>query len=48
MVAKTSSDPRLILRFGDNADIGIVTKFIDEHWKPGHILARDRELFDYM
>ncbi len=48
MVAKTSSDPRLILRFGDNADVGIVTKFIDEHWKPGHILARDRELFEYM
>ena len=48
MVAKTSSDPRLILRFGDNADVGIVIKFIDEHWKPGHILARDRELFEYM
>ena len=48
MAAKTSSDPRLILRFGDNADVGIVTKFIDEHWKPGHILARDRELFEYM
>ena len=48
MVAKTSSDPRLILRFGDNADVGVVTKFIDEHWKPGHILARDRELFEYM
>ncbi len=48
MVAKTSSDPRLILRFGDNADIGIVTKFIDEYWKSGHILARDRELFEYM
>ena len=48
MVAKTSSDPRLILRLGDNADVGIVTKFIDEHWKPGHILARDRELFEYM
>jgi hypothetical protein len=48
MVAKTSSDPRLILRFGDYADVGIVTKFIDEHWKLGHILARDRELFEYM
>ena len=48
MAAKTSSDPRLILRFGDNADVGVVTKFIDEHWKPGHILARDRELFEYM
>ena len=48
MVAKTSSDPRLVLRFGDNADVGIVTKFIDEHWKPGHILSRDRELFEYM
>ncbi len=48
MVAKSSSDPRLILRFGDNADVGLVAKFIDEHWKPGHILVRDRELFEYM
>lgn len=48
MVAKTSSDPRLILRFGDDADIGIVTDFIEEHWKQGHILSRDRELFEYM
>jgi hypothetical protein len=48
MVAKTSSDPRLILRFGDNADVSTVTKFIEEHWKQGHILSRDRELFEYM
>jgi hypothetical protein len=48
MVAKTSSDPRLILRFGDNADVSIVAKFIEEHWKQGHILSRDRELFEYM
>jgi len=48
MVAKSSSDPRLILRFGDNADVSIVTKFIDEHWKQGHVLSRDRELFEYM
>ena len=48
MVAKTSSDPRLILRFGDNADVGIITNFIDQHWKRGHILSRDRELFEYM
>ena len=48
MVAKSSSDPRLILRFGDNADVSIVTKFIDEHWKQEHILSRDRELFEYM
>jgi len=48
MVAKTNLDSRLILRFGDYADIGIVTKFIDEHWKPGHILTRDRELFEYL
>jgi len=48
MVAKSSSDPRLILRFGDNADISIVARFIEEHWKQGHILSRDRELFEYM
>ena len=48
MVAKTSSDPRLILRFGDNADVSIVARFIEEHWKQGHILSRDRELFEYM
>jgi hypothetical protein len=48
MVAKTSSDPRLILRFGDNADVSIVSRFIDEHWKQGHVLSRDRELFEYM
>ncbi len=48
MVAKTSSDPRLILRFGDNADVSTVTNFIEEHWKQGHILSRDRELFEYM
>ncbi|MCX6535708.1 MAG: hypothetical protein NT119_04030 [Actinobacteria bacterium] len=48
MVAKTSSDPRLILRFGDNADVSIVSRFIEEHWQQGHILSRDRELFEYM
>ena len=48
MVAKTRLDPRLIVRFGDIADVGIVSKFIDEHWKSGHILARDQELFEYM
>ena len=48
MVAKTSSDPRLILRFGDYADVSTVTKFIEEHWKQGHVLSRDRELFEYM
>lgn len=48
MAAKTSPDPRLILRFGDHADVGIIGNFINEHWKQGHILARDRELFEYM
>ncbi len=48
MAAKTSLEPPLILRFGVYADIDAVTKFVDEYWKPGHILARDRELFEYM
>lgn len=48
MVAKTRSDPHPILRFGEYADVGTVTRFIDEHWKSGHVLARDRDLFEYM
>ena len=48
MVATTSSDPRLNLRFGDNADVELITNFIDQHWKQGHILSQDRELFEYM
>lgn len=28
-------------------DIPLIMKFIDEHWKKGHILARDREFFEW-
>ena len=48
MVAKTSPNPRLNLRFGDHADIETVSNFIDQHWQNGHVLSRDRELFDFM
>lgn len=48
MVAKTSPNPRLKFRFGDHADIETVSNFIDQHWQSGHVLSRDRELFEYM
>ena len=28
-------------------DIPLIMKFIDAHWKKGHILARDREFFEW-
>ena len=48
MVAKTRPSPRLKVRFGDHADIETVTNFIEQHWQRGHVLAHDRELFEYM
>ena len=38
----------LALSFAYRTDIDRITRFINTHWKPGHILARDRELFEYM
>ena len=37
-----------ILRLASHMDIAVVANFINEHWEQGHILARDRELFEFM
>ena len=28
-------------------DIPNIMKFMDEHWKPGNILAKDRDFFEW-
>lgn len=36
-----------IIRFADYRDIPSIMRFIDSDWKKGHILAHDRELFEW-
>lgn len=35
------------IRFAKNKDISAIMQYIDEYWRKGHILAIDRELFDW-
>ena len=35
------------IRFAMEEDIPFIMKFIDEHWKKGHVLATDMELFNW-
>ena len=37
-----------LLRFSSLIDIEIIANFIRDHWSKGHILSRDKELFEYM
>ena len=36
------------VRFGHSSDIHRVQSFIHTHWSEGHVLSRDKELFEYM
>ena len=38
----------LDVRFGCSSDIQPVMEFINDYWKIGHVLAIDRELFEYL
>lgn len=40
-------DVRYDIRLANMDDIPMIMKFIDEHWRKGHIMAVDRELFEY-
>ncbi|KGG79681.1 hypothetical protein Y919_10575 [Caloranaerobacter azorensis H53214] len=40
-------DERYIIRLANISDIDNIMRFIDEHWKKGHIMARDKGLFKY-
>lgn len=35
------------IRYATNSDISKIMKFIDENWKKGHILSKNRELFEW-
>lgn len=36
-----------MIRFAKAEDIPAIMKFIDEHWRKGHIMSRDRTLFEF-
>lgn len=36
-----------MIRFADVGDIGPIMEFIDRYWRKNHIMARDRELFEF-
>lgn len=36
-----------IIRFATDSDIENIMQFINEYWKKGHILSRNRELFEW-
>lgn len=35
------------IRRAEHKDITDIMRFMDEHWKPGHILAKDRDFFEW-
>lgn len=35
------------IRFAEKSDTASIMEFIDQYWKKGHILARDREFFEW-
>lgn len=35
------------IRFATKEEIPFIMKFINEHWKKGHVLATDQELFSW-
>lgn len=43
-----SKDSLLTLRLGSVDDIPTVVNFIENYWKSGHILSRDRTLFEFL
>jgi len=38
----------LEVRFANSFDVLRISNFIHTHWRQGHVLSRDRELFEYM
>ena len=37
-----------MIKFATKNDIADIMDFIENHWKHGHILARDRNFFEYL
>lgn len=40
-------DKRYEIRLAEEKDIPGIMQFIDEYWHPGHLLAKNREFFEY-
>lgn len=40
-------DERYEIRLADSSDIELIMNFIDQYWKKGHIMSKDRDLFQY-
>ena len=40
-------DERYDIRLANLSDVGSIMQYIGEHWRKGHILSVDRELFNY-
>lgn len=40
-------DERYDIRLADTSDIDDIMLFLDQYWRKGHIMSRDRELFQY-
>ncbi|MCM1261976.1 MAG: hypothetical protein NC313_04575 [Butyrivibrio sp.] len=40
-------DERYDIRLAKPSEIKAIMQFINQHWKPGHIMATDEELFEY-
>lgn len=40
-------ETKITIRFAAYEDIPAIMKFIDTYWKKGHIMARDRKLFEF-
>ena len=38
----------LEVRFANSSEVSMISSFIHAHWSQGHVLSRDRELFEYM
>ena len=36
-----------MIRFANISDVEKIMSFIDSHWRKGHIMARDRRLFEF-
>ncbi len=46
-IIKNKYDKRYDIRLADVSDIDAIMRFIDEHWKKGHIMAVNRSFFEY-
>ncbi len=47
MVKERKEDIMITIRRAEYDDISSIMRFMDEHWKPGNILAKNRDFFEW-